>query len=318
MAQKKKAAKSRSAATAKPRVRQATKKQAKKHSKKETHQQKAIPNSFKLTGYVFSIFKAHWKTLLGIVAVYLVLNIIFASGLSSINTTVSDIKANLNNTSGNVHPLANGISGFGSLVGSAGATGSATGSILQSVLFVLESLVIIWALRQLLSGNNVGIKESYYSSMYPLIPFLLVLFVIILQLLPMTIGATVLNAVLTSTVASATLATWISWILFLLLAAWSFYMVSSSVFALYIVTLPNMQPRQALRSAKKLVKFRRWTIIPKILYLPVFILLAMAVVIIPLIIFASFVVAPVFYILSMLAILFIHAYLYTLYRSLIA
>ncbi|HVO86715.1 MAG TPA: hypothetical protein VMT23_03275 [Candidatus Binatia bacterium] len=299
------------------RVRKATKRQARTKAKAETRSSSAVPNSFQLTRQVLRVFKEHWKTLLGIVTVYLILNIVFASGLSNLGSTVSNIKSNLDQSSSSAHPIAQGISGFGALVGSAGSSGSSTGSILQSLLFVIESLVIIWALRQLLAGKKISVKQAYYRSMYPLIPFLLVIFVIILQLLPVTLGAAVLSNVVTSIISSLSLATWLSWIFFIVLGAWSFYMISGSIFALYIVTLPDMQPRDALRSAKKLVRYRRWQVIPKVLFLPCFILLAMAVIVVPLIIFASFAVAPVFYILSMLTILFIHTYFYSLYRSLL-
>lgn len=278
---------------------------------------KPIPSAFRLTKDVFVMLREHWKPLIGIVVVYFILNIIFASGLSSLNSSVATIKDNLNNSSAQSQALAKGISGFGVLIGSGGASGSSSASVLQSVLFVIESLVIIWALRQLLAGKIIGVKEAYYHSMYPLIPFLLVIFVIILQLLPISLGVVMVNAVLTSAVASVALASWLSWSIFILLGAWSFYMLSSSIFAVYIVTLPEMQPRQALQSAKNLVLKRRLSIIPKIIYLPIFILVVMGVIIIPLIIFASVIVAPVFYFLSMLSILFVHSYLYALYRSLL-
>ncbi|HLG90770.1 MAG TPA: hypothetical protein VI336_01240, partial [Candidatus Saccharimonadales bacterium] len=106
-------------------------------------------------------------------------------------------------------------------------------------------------------------------------------------------------------------------IFFATLASWSVYLISSSIFAMYIVTLPDMQPRQALRSAKNLVKYRRLQLMRRVAFLPLFMLFAMAFIIVPLILFASFLVAPVFYLLSTLAILFIHAYLYSLYRSLL-
>ncbi len=301
------------------RVRKTTKKQAKTKAKAQVRTLTPLPNVFKITGQVFSIFVKHWRPLLGIVIVYLLLNIIFASGLSNLTSSVDQIKTDLSTSSGTTaHPLTKAISGFGTLVGSAGVSGSATGSVLQSVLFVLESLVIIWSLRQLLAGKTIGVKQAYYHSMYPLVPFLLIVFVIILELLPITVGASLLNAVLTSAVSSLAAAAWFSWGIFLLLAGWSFYMLSSSIFALYIVTLPEMMPRDALRSAKNLVRYRRWGIIGRVVYLPVFILVAMAIVMVPLILLATFLVAPAFYFLSMLSILFVHTYLYSVYRALLA
>jgi hypothetical protein len=266
MAQKGKQAKSRTKKTAAKAVKKTQVKPAVASRPKVVK----IPNSFQLTAQALNIIKTYWRPLFGIVIVYGILNIIFASGLSGLDAAVNDIKANLNNSTDGVHPLARGLSGFGSLVGSAGASGSSSASILQSLVFIVESLVIIWALRQLLAGKIVRIKMAYYSS------------------------------------------------IFIPLAAWSFYMISSSIFAIYIVSLPDTEPRAALRSAKKLVRGRRWEVIPKILFLPLFVLVVMGIIVIPLIVWAAFLVAPVFYALSMLTVLFVHTYLYCLYRRLIA
>jgi hypothetical protein len=296
-----------------PRVRNLTKKQKRIKAKNAVSSRQRLSGSFKLTAHVIKLLKQHWKTLGGIVLVYLILNIIFASGVSNISSAVSTLKDNL---SGNAN-LSSAFSGFGTLVGSAGSSSSDTGSTLQSVLVVLESLVIIWSLRQLLAGEAIKIKQAYYRSTTPLVPFMLVIFMIILQLLPITFGGVVLAAVLTSAFTAGTLVTVIFSTIFALLAIWSVYMVSGSIFALYIVTLPDMQPRQALRSAKNLVRYRRWSIIRKVLFLPVFIFVAMGIIIVPLILYATFLVVPIFYVLSMLTILFVHAYLYSLYRELI-
>jgi len=297
------------------RVRKLTKKQSRAKAKKTAKSRQPLPGSFRLSWRVLNIFREHWKTLGGIVLVYLLLNVVFASGISNVSTAFSTIKSDLQASGG--HNLLHAAGGFTSLVGSAGASGSSAGSILQSVLFIIESLVIIWALRHLLSEQQITVKLAYYRSMTPLVPFLLVIFVIIIQLLPVTIGATVFAAIATSVFPGTAVASVLSAIAFILLGAWSLYMVSSSVFALYIVTLPDMQPRQALRSARDLVSFRRLTVLRKFLFLPLIILVVMGIIIVPLILFASALVPVVFYILSMLAILFTHTYLYSLYRGML-
>lgn len=295
------------------RVRKATKRQEKQLAKKKARKQSKFPNSFKLVGQVFSIFKANWKTLLGIVIVYLILNIVFASGLGTISSSISNIKDNLQ-TSGQ---LGSALGGLGTLVGSAGANSSQTGAILQSFLIVLESLVIIWALRHLLANQKITVKNAYYRAMTPLIPFLLIIGVIIIQLLPVVLGSAIASAILSAIFNASGALTFSFAVIFVLLAAWSIYMLSSTIFALYIVTLPDMEPLKALRSAKNLVKYRRWPILRRILFLPIFIFIVMAVAIVPLIYWATFLAAPVFYFLGMVAILFIHTYLYSLYRSLL-
>jgi hypothetical protein len=302
--------------SANARTRKLNKKQQRAKAKKETRLRKPIIGSFRLTWRIFGALRQYWKTLGGIVLVYLILNIVFASGISNISNAFATIKADLNTGGG--HAFWHAAGGFASLVGSSGASGSSTGSALQGVLFVLESLVIIWALRHLLSGQVISVKLAWYKAMAPLIPFLLIILIIIIQLLPVLIGGTVLAAVSTSVFTNSGLATAVTAIIFAGLAAWSIYMVSASVFALYIVTLPDMQPRPALRSAKDLVGFRRLMVIRRVLFLPVFVLLVMGVIIVPLILYAPGVVPAVFYVLSMLAILFVHTYLYSLYRELLA
>ena len=295
-----------------PRVRKLTKKQTKVKAKQSVAK-KPLIGSFRLTWQAINTIKKFWKTLLGIVAVYLLLNIVFASGLSGLSSGVDSVKQNLQG-----HSIGSALGGLSLLIGSAGASGSSTGSTLQAVLLIIESLVIIWAIRHLLAGRQISVKEAYYKSADPLVPFVLVIGVIILQLLPIILGGSILAAILSSAFVGSSAANVVFVVLFSALAAWSIYMVSSSIFGLYIVTLPDMQPRVALRSAKNLVRFRRWAIVRKVLFLPVFILAVMAVAMVPVILFAISLAAPVFYILSMLSILFVHTYLYSLYRELLA
>ena len=293
------------------RRRKLTPKQNKQVVKKEASKL-AVPTSFNILGQVFTLLRRHWKILGGITLVYLVLNIVLASGLSNVINNFGIVKENLSGS----HNFSEALQGFGSLLSGNASVGSESASILQSILIVLQSLVVIWALRQLLAGQKFSVKDAYYKSMAPLVPFLLVSLVILVQLLPVTLGSG-LVALISSTLATSGLVTFIMVLVLIPLLGWSIYMLSSSIFGLYIVTLPDMQPRQALRSAKKLVSFRRLKIIRRIIFLPIFILVVMAVIILPLILFVHLLVVPVFYLLSILVILFVHTYLYSLYRGLL-
>ena len=302
-----------------PRLRRLGRKQKKFKAKKEAKERVRLPGSFRHTWRSFKVIKRFWKPLVGITGIYLILNIIFASGISNLSTAVSDIKFNLEiGDAANLSPLSTALNGFGNLVASAGTSGSSTGSVLQTALIVIVSLVLIWALRHLLAGKKIKVKQAYYSAMFPLIPFLLVLLVIFIQLLPVLFGIPVISALLGAAFPSGgVLAGLILTAVSILLLGWSLYMLSSSVFSVYIVTLPDMHPRRALKSAKNLVKFRRWAIMRRLIYLPIFILVAMGILVIPLILYATFLVVPVFYTLSVFSLLFVHVYLYTFYRELI-
>jgi hypothetical protein len=286
------------------RVRDATKSQDRIKNEKKVRSRQPVIGSFKLTGQSLSFIKNYWKPLGGIVLVYSLLNLFLASGLiNNASSVVADVSSN---------KLSDAMTSFSSIL----AGGTNQMPTMQTVLFVVESLVIIWALRHLFSGEGIGIKQAYYHSSAPLIPFVIILFVILLQLLPITLSSAVFAIVLSSITGNTIIEAVITF-LFVASAFWSIYMLCSSVFALYIVTLPNMQPRTALRSAKNLVHFRRWQVVRRILFLPIFIVIVMAVILVPFILYAKFLVTPSFFILSMLSILYAHTYLYSLYKGLL-
>jgi hypothetical protein len=267
-------------------------------------QRRPIIGSFSLTWQSIKFIKQFWKPLGAIVLVYSLLNLFLASGLIS----------NARNVVGseNGGKFSDALSSFTSIL----TGGSDQEATMQTVLFIIESLVIIWALRHLFSGEQIKVKHAYYHSTSSLIPFVIILFVVMLQLLPLTISSAIFALVLSSIVGNALVQAAFTF-LFVAAAFWSLYMLCGSVFALYIVTLPNMEPRAALKSAKKLVAFRRWQIVRKLLFLPFGMITSMAIILLPLILYAKFLVTPVFFILAMLSILFAHTYLYSLYKGLL-
>src|SRR5690606_28518012 len=118
----------------------------------------------------------------------------------------------------------------------------------QMLLLLIASLAIIWALRKTHGDVKVRARDAFYQGMYPLIPFILVLLVIGLQLLPLLLGSSLYSLVTTNGIAVHAIEQTAWLLLFGGLSLLSLYMLSSSLFALYIVTLPNMTPMKALRS----------------------------------------------------------------------
>lgn len=288
-----------------------------KTEKKPSKPLPKLPNVWRLTKAAWQTLWHHKKLFIGIAIIYGLLNLILVQGLAG-GTDVSGLKHALNQAaSGNFGSLASAFSVFAVLVGSAGNNSSQTTGGYQLSLSIVTSLAVIWALRQVLAGTPTRIRDAYYRGMYPLIPFVLVILVIGLQLLPFIIGSTVYSIVVTNGVAVGTLES-LGWLLvFLLAAAWSVYMISSSLFALYIVALPDMTPLKALRSARNLVRGRRWPVILRLLFLPIILLVVAAVIMVPIIITVTFLAQWVFFILTMFTLVAVHAYMYTLYRELL-
>ena len=319
MVTKTKTAKKSTSISANPSSKTRIRKISRKNKKKITRSSKKIPNSFVLFGRALSHLWRHKKIFGGIFVVYILLYIVFVKGLAA-NFQLTETRDLINETLGDeIDGFTTATALFGALLGTAGTTTSESGSVYQLILFVLFSLAIIWTLRHTFDVQNpkLKIRQIFYNSTYPLIPYLLVGAVIVLQLLPALIGITIYGVVSTESIAINGMERFIWFIFALVLSAVSIYLVSSSVFASYIVTLENIAPIAALRSARKIVKFRRWLILRKVIFLPVVIALFFVVVFFPLVIFAP-VVAEILFLLSSLSIIFVgHTYLYLLYRELL-
>ncbi|MDB5163853.1 MAG: hypothetical protein JWS12_471 [Candidatus Saccharibacteria bacterium] len=278
---------------------------------------KKLPSSLKLFRQSLRLLRQHWKIFGGIILIYGLLYVVLVQGLGS-GLNLGELKSSLKNVfTGSFSQLSTGLVLFGALLGSINNTSNASAAVYQAVLILIASLALVWALREVRAGTSLRVRDSFYKGMYPLIPFLLVLMVIGLQLIPLGIGSTVYSLVVNNAIAVTFLEKFLWAALFFALTLLSIYMVTSSVFALYIVTLPDMTPMKALRSARQLVLHRRWVVLRKVLFLPLILLVLSAILIVPLILFVTPLAAWVFFGYSMLGLALIHGYMYTLYRELL-
>jgi len=287
------------------------------HLSKHIKHAHALPNVWKIAKQAAHLLWQYKKVVIGITLLYGVLNLILVRGFSG-GTDVSSLKSDLDLLfGGNWAHLSSSLTVFALLVTSAGNTTSSTGGVYQFLLVIIVSLAIIWTFRQVLAGGKARVRDGFYRGLTPLVPFILVLLVIGLQLLPLLIGSSLYSTVINNGIAVYAAEKFLWGLLFFLLALLSLYMISSSVFALYIVTLPDMTPMKALRSARELVRFRRWAILRKVLFLPLLLLIVAAVIMVPIITFATPAAQWVFFLLTMFALIAVHAYMYTLYRELL-
>lgn len=284
-------------------------------SKKITHpSEQPLPGILQLWRLSIRLFRSNKKLFIGILSVHFIFTIVFASGLAS-SIDFVNVKNNLAETfGGDIDKFSSAIALF-SYVLTSGSGSEGGSSSYQIFVSLITSLATIWAIRQVMAGEKIRIRQAYYQGIYPLIPFILVLFVIGLQLVPLLIGNFLLSTVLANGLAITVAEKTLWWLIFILFALLSLYLILSSVFALYISTLPDMTPMRALRSARGLVLHRRFPVALRILGLPAVGLLIYGIILVPLIFIAPILVVPAFFALGSLSIFFIHAYLYNLYRS---
>jgi hypothetical protein len=298
------------------------KKTTKSPSKKQTSKKAVIkhadlPSVIVVLKNSVKILKKYWKTFIIVTLVYALLYIVFVRGLSG-GLDLSSIRQSLDRDKGTTS-LSTGISLFTYLVGNSSTTqnSSVNAGVYQTLLLIIVSLALIWALRQSYNNNKVRARDAFYKGMYPVIPFILILVVVGLELIPLLIGASVYSAVTTNGISVGGLETTFWAIGFAVMALVSLYLITSSIFALYIVTLPDMTPLKALRSARQLVKRRRLIVMRKILFLPLIIVIGALIIMVPVVLLVTVTASWIFLILSFICLVFIHSYLYALYRELI-
>jgi len=259
---------------------------------------------------------ANKKPILGFAVLYGLLNLLFVRGLQSpfdidaIDQVLSDT---LGSESAN---LETGFTAFGLLVG-ASTAGTEITRLYEFIFFIVSSLALIWLYRQQQSGNRVSVKMAFYRGMYPLIPFVLVLMVVFLQAIPLIVGNTFYTTVISNDLVFGFFEHLV-WLVFLLLTALlSLYMMSSSLIALFVVTLPEMTPMVALRQARELVRYRRFAVLRKIGILFLVFLVAIVLIVLPLIFILPTVAEWTFFAITVLAIPVSIGYLFSLYRELL-
>lgn len=290
-----------------------------KLSKRIKHPKSELRGGFRLLRASLRSLYSQKRLFLSLVAILFVLNVLLVYGFTpdnSLTETKELFDSTLDTFSGR---FTTGLALFAVLVGSDNINQTESAGFYQGILMVIFSLAFIWAIRQTLTGQNkkIRIRDPLYKGMYPLIPFLGVIAVIGLQLIPLAAASFLYTTVIVGGLAITSLET-VLWLMLIgLLVLLSIYMITSSTFALYIVTLSDFGPLEALRSARELVRYRRFTILRKLLVLPFCLLIVSAMVLVPLIMASPVLAQWTFYLLSSAGLLVTHSYFYSLYRELL-
>ena len=274
-----------------------------------------IPGSFQILRSAIGVVGRNPKLFGGIVLVYSVLCIVLVQSLSG--SDVNQLKSALHGSVGNrFGAVFSGLMLYVYTSSTSNSSGNTGAGAYQMILSIMTSLAIIWALRQVYAKKKIRIRDGFYFGIYPIVPFILVLLVVLLELVPLFVGGFLYGIVMTS-IASTGVEEFL-WLLILFgLAMVTLYLLTSSLFALYIVCLPGTTPMVALRSARKLVAGRRWIVMRKVIFLPIALLIIAAICVTP-IIFLYAPAAPfVFLIASAIGLILMHSYMYRLYRDLI-
>lgn len=205
-----------------------------------------------------------------------------------------------------------------------------TQQIFGALLALLAWLTTVWLLRNILAGNKVKVRDGLYNAAAPLVSTAIIVFVIIIQLLPVALAVIGYAAASSSgLIANGGIEAMLFWLAAGLLGLLSVFWISTSLFAAIIVTLPGMYPLEALRTSRDLLLGRRLKLFIRVLWMLLFLVTVWVVLMIPIILFDGWlkwaipaigwlpIVPVVILILSTYSIFWGATYTYVLYRKVI-
>lgn len=202
--------------------------------------------------------------------------------------------------------------------------------IFSVFIFVLIWLTTVWLLRNVLAGHRVKLRDGFYNSGGPIFATVVLMLVIAVQLLPAAaavIGYTAAEA--SGLIAGGGAPAMLFWIGAALLVLLSLYWITSSLFAMIIVTLPGMYPLRALKTSGDMVLGRRTRILLRWLWMALMISLTWALVIIPFILIDMGlkslwpaiewvpIVPTAIVVMSAISTVWVSSYVYLLYRKVV-
>lgn len=292
-----------------------------------------LPGYFVFTSYVAKILRKNRKLFISLALFFALLNMLMV-GISS-QDIYQNISETLDSTSNNAFDSIWGKFTKSGILLASVATGiysegiSESQQIYGSLIFLLIWLTTIWLLRNILAGRKVKLRDGLYSSGSPIVSTFLIFLLIIVQLLPFALAMIGYGAANTSGLLSGGVEAMLFWIVALLLTTLSLYWLTSSLFALVIVTLPGMYPYQAIKTAGDLVIGRRMRIFFRLIWMLLVVIISWIIVAIPIIMLDSWlkttwsglgwmpIVPIMILIMTSFTTVWVSSYIYLLYRKVV-
>lgn len=301
--------------------------------RRDYKQELNLPGYIAFTRYVNKTISSSRAIFAQLMLVYALLTLLLVGMASQdLYNTISD---SLRQTSGDLFSGGFGQIGEASVLLLTGVTGGITQNlseaqqIFATLILLLTWLSTVWVLRNKLSGNKFKLRDALYNSASPLISTMLVALLALLQMLPFALGLIVYSAASISGLLSNGIEAMLVWAGIALLTVLSLYWLTSTFMSLIVVTLPGMYPMQAVKTGNQLVRGRRLRILYRLLWLVLLIALFWVVVLIPIIIFDSWLkgvwpainwlpLVPVALLLvSSSTVIWAASYIYLLYRKIV-
>lgn len=225
----------------------------------------ALPGLFSFTAEVTKTLWRNKRIFLALGGIYAALYAILVGAQSQEN--YSALTETLKQASESIAEGGIGVLGEASVLLFSLTTSNLGGELTEAqqifalLLLLLVWLTTVWLLRNILAGHKVKLRDGIYAAGAPLFATVLIALLIAAQLLPVALATVGYNAAFATGLLDSGVAAMLFWIAAGLLSVLSLYWVTSSLFALIIITIPGMYPYAAIRTAGDLMVGRRLKIL---------------------------------------------------------
>lgn len=174
---------------------------------------------------------------------------------------------------------------WGVLIGqiSGGGPVDASVQVVAGLVGLFAWLTTVWLTRAVLAGNAPKVRDGLYNAGGPVLALAVLLVIGLLQLLPAAIAVIVYSAADASGVLAWTPVLMLAGGVVALIVVLSLYWMTATGFAMIIATLPGVYPLEAMKLAGDVVIGRRVRILLRMVWLVVILIVAWAVVLVPVI-----------------------------------
>ena len=261
-----------------------------KRSYYEDYQRKTeLPSLTSQASAAFKMFFKFWKIFLPLLLIFVGLYIFLIGAMSE--NTLADVKANVEQTNKDVADGKIGTVGKAGLtllgiISTGGLTTMNDAQVVIAVLlFAIIWLVTIYLARHLLAGHQeIKMRDGFYSALSPLVSTLVVGLIIFLEAVPIMLTIIVFQVALTTEFLFTPFYALLFFMFAALMITLSLYLLSSSFFAIIVVSAPGLYPLTAVRMAKNLIMGRRLRFLIRVFYLVIIVALLYLLLLMPAII----------------------------------
>ena len=246
-----------------------------------------LPGYWSFTFRVNKLLWQHKKLLLTLATIYAVFYAILV-GLGSQETYTSLVESIQESGEEILVGGWNQLAQAGLLFVSVASSGlnleiTETQQVIGVILLLFVWLTTVWMLRRLMAGQKVKLRDALYNAGAPIIPMGVLAGVMVIQLIPAGIAAIGYAAADASGLLLGGIEAMLFWVAAGSLATLSLFWITSTFFAMAIVTLPGTYPFRALAIAGDMLIGRRLKVLLRLLWMAVMIIVVWALVLIPII-----------------------------------